>query len=77
MANTLKLKRSSVAGKVPATTDLQLSEMAINTTDGRLYSKKNVASVDSIVEYLNTDSAFKTNVICATTANITDRKSVV
>lgn len=71
MANTLKLKRSSVAGKVPATTDLQLSEMAINTTDGRLYSKKNVASVDSIVEYLNTDSAFKTNVICATTANIT------
>lgn len=71
MANTVKMKRSSVAAKVPATTDLQLGEMAINTTDGRLYSKKNVASVDSIIEFLSTDSSFKTNVKAATTANIT------
>lgn len=71
MANTVKLKRSSVAAKVPATTDLQLGEMAINTVDGRLFSKKNVASVDSIIEFLSTDSAHKTNVLVATTANIT------
>lgn len=71
MANTVKIKRSAVAAKVPATTDLQLGEMAINTNDGRLYSKKNVAAVDSIIEFLSTDSAFKTNVRAATTAAIT------
>ena len=40
MANTIRLKRSSLAGKVPATTDLALGEIAINTTDGKLYLKK-------------------------------------
>ena len=40
MANTLKLKRSSVAAKVPSTGDLQLGELALNTYDGKLYTKK-------------------------------------
>jgi phage-related tail fiber protein len=41
MANTVKLKRSAVASKVPLTTDLQLGELAINTYDGVLYTLKN------------------------------------
>ena len=40
MANTIRLKRSSLAGKVPATSDLALGELALNTTDGKLYLKK-------------------------------------
>jgi len=40
MANTFRLKRSSVAAKVPATGDLQLGELALNTFDGKLYTKK-------------------------------------
>ena len=40
MANTLKLKRSAVPGKVPTTTDLQLGEIAVNTYDGKAYMKK-------------------------------------
>ena len=40
MANTIRLKRSAMAGKVPATTDLALGEIAVNTTDGKLYLKK-------------------------------------
>jgi hypothetical protein len=44
MANPVFLKRSSVAGKVPQTTDLQLGELAINTNDGRLFFKKNSGS---------------------------------
>ena len=48
-ANVVKLKRSAVAGRVPATTDLQLGELALNTYDGRVYLKKSVASVESIV----------------------------
>lgn len=42
-------KRSSVARKVPKTTDLQLGEIAINTTDGKLYIKKSVNGVETVV----------------------------
>jgi hypothetical protein len=48
-ANVVKLKRSAVAGRVPATADLALGELALNTYDGRIYLKKSVASVESIV----------------------------
>ena len=40
MANSIKIKRSAVAAKVPLTTDLALGELAINTYDGKLYLKK-------------------------------------
>lgn len=38
MAQTVKLKRSAVAAKVPLTTDLALGELAVNTNDGALYT---------------------------------------
>jgi hypothetical protein len=50
LANTIKMKQSAVASKVPLTTDLSLGELAINTNDGKLFLKKNVSSVESIVE---------------------------
>jgi len=40
MANTIKIKRSAVEGKVPTTGDLNLGELALNTFDGKLYTKK-------------------------------------
>lgn len=49
MANTIKLRRSAVAGKVPAVGDLQLGELALNTYDGKLYTKKDNGTA-SIVE---------------------------
>ena len=49
MPSRIVLKRSAVAGKVPQTTDLQLGEIAINTTDGKLYIKKSVDGVESVV----------------------------
>ena len=49
MANTVRLKRSAVQGKAPAVGDLELGELAVNTHDGKLYTKKNDGS-DSIVE---------------------------
>lgn len=50
MANTIQLKRSAVASKVPTTTDLALGEIAINTYDGKMYIKKDngVASIVQI-----------------------------
>lgn len=49
MANTFKLKRSAVQGRVPTTGDLQLGELALNTYDGKLYTKKDNGTA-SIVE---------------------------
>ena len=47
---TIKVKRSAVAGRVPATTDLELGEIAINTYDGVAYIKKSVSGTDSVVQ---------------------------
>ena len=49
MANTIILKRSSVAGKVPRTTDLALGEVGINTHDGKMFIKKDDGT-ESVVE---------------------------
>ena len=49
MANLIKLKRSAVAGKAPITSDLELGELALNTYDGKLYTKKDDGTA-SIVE---------------------------
>ena len=63
MAQTIKLKRSSVSGNTPGTSDLELGEVAINTYDGKMFIKKNDGS-DSIVEIGGTSGtvteAFKT-----------------
>ena len=50
MATTIKHIRSSVAGRIPTTSQLELGSIAINTTDGKLFVKKNVSGTESIVE---------------------------
>ncbi len=40
MAQTIKLKRTSVQGKTPTTYNLDLGELAINTYDGRIFFEK-------------------------------------
>lgn len=49
MAQTIKIKRSAVAGKVPTTSDLALGELALNTFDGKAFFKKDNGTA-SIVE---------------------------
>ena len=49
MTQTILVKRSAVAGKAPAIGDLQLGEIAINTYDGKLYTKRNDGTT-SIIE---------------------------
>ena len=50
--STIKLRRSSVAGRIPTTAQLDLGEIAINTADGKLYFKKYdaIANTESIVD---------------------------
>lgn len=45
----IKIKRSNVPNKAPATTDLVLGELAINTYEGKLYLKRDNGT-ESIVE---------------------------
>lgn len=45
MANTIQHKRSSTASVIPSSVSLAAGELAINTADGKLYLKKDDASV--------------------------------
>ncbi len=67
MANTIQLKRSSIASKVPTTTQLSLGELALNTYDGRLYTKIDDGTA-SIVEL----SSGATGVIAQTQRTISE-----
>lgn len=49
MATVIQFKRSSTQNSVPATSDLSLGEIGINTYHGRVYTEKNDGSA-SIVE---------------------------
>ena len=54
MSNII-LKRSSVPGKVPLTSDLELGEIAINTYDGDMFFKKNTNGTQVVIK-VNVDS---------------------
>ena len=47
MATPIRIKRSAVAGKRPALTDLQLGELALNTVDAELLTKRYRAGIGS------------------------------
>ncbi|MBP47124.1 MAG: hypothetical protein CMH53_04225 [Myxococcales bacterium] len=78
MANTVKLKRSAVAGKVPSTGDLALGELALNTFDGKAYIKKSANGTDEVIEIgsastpmvLTTKRVIDENVVVASGENI-------
>ena len=55
MAQILKLKRTSVSGKVPTTSNIELGELAMNTYDGRIFFEKNDGSA-TIQEILTTNA---------------------
>lgn len=70
MTQQIILKRSSVAAKVPLTTDLVLGELAVNTNDGTIFMKKN-NGVDSIVQIGGVSSvAGKTGTVTLVNADI-------
>ena len=48
MATPFRLKRSAIASKRPATTDLQLGELALNTYDGYLYTEREGVGIATV-----------------------------
>jgi len=55
MAQVVKLKRTSVQGRIPSISNLELGELAINTHDGRIFFEKD-NGILSIQEILTTNS---------------------
>lgn len=49
MANKIILKKSSVAAKVPLTTDLTYGELALNYADGALYYKNASGTISNLI----------------------------
>ena len=56
MAQVVKLKRSSVEGKVPTTSNLELGELSINTHDGRVFFEKSSSNGFEIEHIITTNS---------------------
>lgn len=52
MVANIKLKRSSVQGKIPVDSDLQLGELAINTYDGDMFIKRNQSGAEEILKFI-------------------------
>ena len=56
MAATIKLKKSSVPGKIPLPSDLVYGELAVNYADGKLYFKDSTNQVRSFTSTPNHSS---------------------
>ena len=57
MAQIVKLRRSSVSGQKPTNTNLQLGELAQNTTDGKIFLAKSGSGGPSIEELIVTNTS--------------------
>ncbi len=71
MAQIVKLRRSAVGGQKPTNSNLQLGELAINTTDGKVFLAKSGSGGPSIEELIstNTVNTGSINLIGAVTAS--------
>lgn len=56
MSQIVKLRRSSVSGQKPTNTNLQLGELALNTTDGKVYMSKSGSLGPSVEELISTNT---------------------
>ena len=56
MSQNIRLRRSSVPGRIPTVDQLQLGEVALNTYDGKLFLKQNVDGTETIIAVGETSS---------------------
>jgi len=56
MAQIVKLRRSSVSGQKPTNSNLQLGELALNTTDGKVYMAVSGSIGPSVQELISTNT---------------------
>ena len=73
MANTIIHKRSSVAGKVPLTSDLEYGELAVNTADSKVFIK----DASNVVKAINSWAAVHDKPSGLTTAVSTNTANTI
>ena len=56
MAQIVKLRRSSVSGQKPTNSNLQLGELALNTTDGKVFMAVSGSGGPSVQELVSTNT---------------------
>jgi hypothetical protein len=56
MSQIVKLRRSSVSGQKPTNTNLQLGELALNTTDGKVFMAKSGSLGPTVEELISTNT---------------------
>ena len=56
MGQTVKLRRSAVSGRVPVNSQLELGELSMNTTDGKIFLAKSGSGGPSIEEVIITNT---------------------
>lgn len=66
----IKLKKSSVSGKVPLTTDIEYGELALNYADGKLYYKNSTNNIRSFLDSTNIISLIDSAYIQARQLNL-------
>ena len=54
---TIKLKKSSVAGRIPNASDLAYGEVALNFADGKIYYKNSSNDIKGFVDSDGVQSA--------------------
>lgn len=67
MAQIIRLKRSTVAGSVPTTSDLSTGELAINVYDGKVFLRRS-GSVDDVRQVLTNEFTGSVNITGSVTA---------
>ena len=76
MAQVVKLKRTSVEGRKPTTSNIELGELAINTFDGKIYFEKDNGS-PSIIEVSTEQSYYHyTSSFDSRYVNLTGNESI-
>lgn len=71
MAQIVKLRRSSVSGQKPTNTNLQLGELALNTTDGKIFLAKSGSLGPSVEEVIVTNTVNTGSVNISGSFNLT------
>lgn len=56
MSQIVKLRRSSISGQKPTNTNLQLGELALNTTDGKVFFAKSGSLGPTVEELVSTNT---------------------
>ena len=73
MASQIKIKRSSVAGKVPTTSDIATGELAINTKDKKIYSSNGTfvfGFTDNYLQVANANQRYATKAYAASNSYV-------